>query len=109
MDRSYSSNQSFFINQPISDEELSIPQQRFQNNREMLEALGIEIEKEMRRSQEIITEITQTSRPERGLIGASIVPLRDDKMSMEEKLARQCEEKRLMEKAVAARRRQYGG
>lgn len=128
-----------------TDEELGIPQQRFQNCREIREAIMIEIEKEKRSSLEIKSEINRMEKellllPSRSnceLIGASIslpvprlfapplsdyglirdpiVPLpRDDGMSVEEKLARSCEEKRLVEKAAAAaaaapRRWQYGG
>ncbi|MCE0480827.1 hypothetical protein HAX54_037973 [Datura stramonium] len=84
-----------------TDEELGIPQQRFQNYREMREAIMIEIEKEKRRMPPL---------SDCRLIGDPIVPPRDDGMSLEEKLARNCEEKRPVEKAAAAVRRwQYDG
>ncbi|XP_060171075.1 uncharacterized protein LOC132602071 isoform X1 [Lycium barbarum] len=121
MYRPNSSNQSFFNNQPIpveysvppvshTDEELGIPQQRLLNSREMQEALRIEIEKEMRRCREIESQINKQ-------VGATVsppappffAPPRDDEMSVEEILARDCKEKRLVEKAAAIRRRRYGG
>ncbi|KAF3679829.1 hypothetical protein FXO38_02583 [Capsicum annuum] len=151
--RPHSSTQSFFINQPVpagysvpptsnAGEQLGIPQHRFQNYREMREAIMIEIEKENLRNREIKSEINWLERElvlpgsEYRLIGTSIsspvprlfapplsnygsltgdsiasqllVPWRDGGMSVEEKLARNCEEKRLVEKAIAARHQRYG-